>query len=537
MTNPLDDPRLERLVDVIVELASGDLSVRMQPSPARDTIDAVITGINLLAEELDAVYQHLEARVRERTAELALAQQSLQRLALTDALTGLANRSLLADRISQAVARADRGSLPPAVILIDLDEFKAINDTFGHSAGDTVLVEIADRLRGVVRETDTIGRLGGDEFAVVLPDTTEGEAMRVARRALLALQVPVSVDGREVAVTASIGLRFGLRGQDGETLLRDADMAMYRAKAAGKSNVQVFEPSMHHAAQQRMELLAELSGAIERDELCLHYQPIVRLADERIVGAEALLRWEHSRDGTIFPGSFIALAEESGLIADLGKWTLDTAVRTLHDWLAELPDAHPFMLHVNVSPTELRRPGLVEFVRSTLAEHRVPARRLALEMTEQALRSDDPTVLQTLHELRGLGIDIQVDDFGAGVSPLASLQDIPVDTVKIDRGTIARIGDDATQRRFARAMLELVGAVGLGTVIEGIETAEQLAQMRSWGATTGQGYFFGWPVPEHSLIALVRADAVHAVGDLPPDGRTTAADDEIGFTDEGSAPA
>lgn len=535
MSEPAEDPRLDQLVDLIVELASGDLTVRMQPSPARDTIDAVITGINLLAEELDAVYQHLEARVRERTAELAQAQQSLQRLALTDALTGLANRSLLADRISQAVARADRGALPPAVILIDLDEFKVINDRLGHSAGDAVLVEIADRMRNVVRETDTIGRLGGDEFAIVLPDTTEAEAMRVARRALLALQVPVPVGGREVAVTASIGLRFGLRGQDGESLLRDADIAMYRAKAQGKSNVQVFEPSMHHAAQQRMELLAELSGAIERNELALHYQPIVRLSDLRIVGAEALLRWEHSRDGTIFPGRFIALAEESGLIADLGKWALDTAVRTLRDWLGELPAAHPFTLHINVSPAELGRPGLVGSIRSTLVEHRVPARRLALEMSEQAVRTDDETVLRTLTELRSLGIDIQIADFGAGVTPLAALRDLPVDTVKIDWAMIARVGDAPTRRRFARAMLDLVEAVGLAAVIEGIETEDQLAEMRSWGAVTGQGYLFGWPVPQERLIEMVRAD----IGQSPVCARTggAAADDgaEIGCGREDSA--
>lgn len=504
MTDPSPDPRLDQLVDTIVQLASGDLSVRMATSPGRDTIDAVITGINLLAEELDEVYHHLEARVAERTAALAEAQESLRRLALSDALTGLANRSLLADRISQAVARAERGALPPAVILLDLDEFKVINDSLGHSVGDAVLIEIADRLRGVVRETDTIGRLGGDEFAIVLPDTPETEALRVARRALLTLQAPVAVAGREIAVSASIGLRFGLRGQDGETLLRDADIAMYRAKAQGRSNVQVFEPSMHHDAQRRMELLGELGTAIERNELSLVYQPIVRVPDCQVVGAEALMRWEHGREGTILPGSFLALAEESGLIFDVGRWSLRSAVSTLSGWLPELGADRPFVLDVNISTGELRRPELVDFVRETLYEYEVPAARLALEVSESALLAEDPAVLRTLRALRELGVGIQIDDFGAGSSPLAALRDLPVDTVKIDRAVISRIGDAGTRGRFARAVVDMVTAVGLAVVVQGVETAGQVGEMRQWGAVTGQGYYFGRPVPPALLLAAVQ---------------------------------
>jgi diguanylate cyclase (GGDEF)-like protein len=505
MTGPVDDPRLAQLVETIMQLASGDLSVRMVPSAACDTIDEVTTGINLLAEELDTVHRHLEARVAERTAGLADAQKSLQRLALTDALTGLANRSLLADRISQAVARAERGSLPPAVILMDLDEFKVVNDSLGHGAGDAVLVEIAQRLRSVVRETDTIGRLGGDEFAIVLPDTADGEAVRVAGRALLALQPPVPVGGREVSVTASIGLRFGLRGQDGEALLRDADVAMYRAKSQGKANVQVFEPSMHHAAQRRMTMLAELTAAIDRNQLSLLYQPIVRLSDGRVLGAEALLRWDHDREGTVLPGAFLQLAEESGLICDLGRWTLDTAVRTLRGWLAELPGDEPFTVHVNVSPGELRRPGFVEHVRRTLGAHELSASRLALEVSEAALRDGDPTILEVLAVLRGLGVDIQIGDFGAGASPLVALRDLPVDTVKLDRALIAAIDDIGTRQRFARAMLDLVTSVGMSVVVQGIETRDQLTELRRWGVDTGQGYLFSRPVPADQLLSLVRA--------------------------------
>lgn len=505
MTDPAEDPRLEQLVDLIVELASNDLSARMQPSPARDTIDAVITGINLLAEELHQVYQHLEARVAERTAALATAQRELERLALTDSLTGLANRNLLGDRISQAIVRSEHDALPPAVILIDLDEFKVINDSLGHGAGDMVLIEIAERLRAVVRDTDTIGRIGGDEFAVVLPDITEVEAMRVAQRALLALQKPVQVAGREVTVTASIGLRFGLRGQTGQSLLRDADIAMYQAKSLGKSNVQVFEPSMHYASQQRMEILSELGGAIERNELILHYQPIIRLSDRSIVGAEALLRWTTATNGLTLPGSFISIAEESGLIADLGKWTLGTAIRTLADWLTELPAASTFRLHINISPSELRRPGLVDFVQQTLTHHLVPPDRLAIEITESGMMTGDVRGLQTLLELKKLGVSVQIDDFGTGYSSIAYLRELPVDTVKVDRSLISDLGARAAPSRFVHAVLELIDSVGLSAIVEGIETQSQLDELLAIGATSGQGYFFNRPMPEDQLIALLQA--------------------------------
>ncbi len=505
MNQPGDDPRLMKLVDLIVEFASGDMSVRMEPSAARDTIDAVITGINLLAEELQQMYGDLEARVVERTAALEAAQEQLKQLALTDSLTGLANRNLLGDRISQALMRADRGGLPPAVILIDLDEFKLINDSLGHSAGDAVLVEVAQRLREVVRDTDTVGRLGGDEFAIVLPDTAEAVAMRVARRTLEALQKPVSISPREVTVTASIGLRIGLRGQTGESLLRDADIAMYRAKALGKSNVQVFEPAMGRASQQRMEVSSELSRAIERDELSMHYQPIVQLVDGSMIGAEALLRWEHSTNGLTYPRSFISIAEDSGLIADLGKWTLGTAIRTLRGWLQALPASSTFTLHVNISPSELRRPGLVDFVRHTLDQYQVPPCRLALEIAETGLMSGDARGMQTLVELTKLGVSVQIDDFGTGYSSIAYLRELPVDTVKIDQSLTSGIADDPGQRGFVRAILHLIEAAGLRAIVEGVETAAQRAELLKVGAQFGQGYFFSRPMPETDLVALLES--------------------------------
>lgn len=272
-----EDARLGSLVDLVVQLASGDLSARLAPSSARDPVDAVITGVNLLAEELDTVYRDLEARVAERTVQLRQATADLKRLALTDSLTGLGNRALLAERIGQAIARATRGGAPPAVLLLDLDEFKTINDSLGHGAGDAVLVEVARRLQGVVRDADTVARLGGDEFAIVMPEASEDQSLRIAQRVLDALRPPVPIGDAPVQAAASIGLRFAARGQSAEDLLRDADTAMYVAKARGRGNVQVFEASMHFAALTRMQVAAELGAAITAGQLRLHYQPLVDL--------------------------------------------------------------------------------------------------------------------------------------------------------------------------------------------------------------------------------------------------------------------
>jgi diguanylate cyclase (GGDEF)-like protein len=333
VTEPVPDPRLDQLVDLVVELASGNLAVRMEPSPARDTIDAVITGINLLAGELQQVYADLEARVAERTIELRRAQRELERMALTDSLTGLANRTLLADRLEQAIMRTETGDPAPAVVLLDLDEFKVVNDSLGHAVGDQLLTVVADRLRSLVRDTDTVARLGGDEFAIVLPGTTEEAALLVAQRALEALRPPVILEGRELFVRASVGLRFGVRGHSAEDLLRYADTAMYQAKALGKSNVQIFEPSMHQASQERLRIRSELSTALAENQLEVHYEPIVHLPDRRPIGVEALIQWNHPDRGLVPPGLFVAIADESGRIGEIDGWVLRTAVCALAGWL------------------------------------------------------------------------------------------------------------------------------------------------------------------------------------------------------------
>jgi diguanylate cyclase (GGDEF)-like protein len=511
MSDPIDDPRLEELVDLIVRLASGDLKARLNPSPARDSVDAVITGINLLADELDTIYQTLEQRVAERTAALDEARIELERLALNDSLTGLANRTLLGDRIRQAAARADRGALPPCVLLLDLDEFKTINDSLGHSVGDQILIEVARRLRGVVRETDTVARLGGDEFAILMPDASEDDALRVGERALKELQNPVWVGDRAVWAGASIGLCFGLRGQSAENLLRDADTAMYAAKNLGRGNIQVFRPEMHLAARERLQIASELVIAIDQSQLRLEYQPILDLHTGSIVGAEALVRWAHPTRGRLLPRDFIPVAEDSGHLIELGHWVLEEAVRQLRQWTEEFP-LSSLQVHVNLAPVEIRWAGAAEFIRTTLERYGVEPNRLALEISETAMMTGDVAILENLLTLKKLSVGIGIDDFGTGYSSISYLRRLPIDTVKLDQSLIADIGFDPQQLAFVTAILGLIDSVQLRAVVEGIETPEQVERLRELGCDYGQGHYYSRAVSADAMTQLLAAQRIDAKG-------------------------
>lgn len=490
--------RLAELVDLIFQLASGNLAARLEPSPADDQIDAVITGINLLADELDTMYRTLEDRVAERTSALVEARVAMERMALNDALTGLANRTLLGDRISQASARAERGARPPSVLVLDLDEFKTINDGLGHGAGDRILVEVAQRLAGVVRDTDTVARLGGDEFAILMPDVAEDDALNIAERALKELQRPYELGERTLWAGASIGLCFGMRGQNAEQLLRDADTAMYVAKANGRGNIQLFRPEMHLAARERLQVASELAAAIASGQLTLLYQPIIEIGTGRVVGAEALVRWDHPERGLLSPVDFISVAEDSGYIIELGRWVLRTAVGQLSTWLGVVDDPR-FQLHVNLSPVEVRWPGMAQFVLDALEQHAVDPSRLALEISETGLMTGDLVPIEALLALRASGVSIEIDDFGTGYSSISYLRRLPIDTVKLDRTLIADMAADRQQVGFVSAILRLVESVGLQTVAEGVETAEQAAVLQELGCLYGQGHFFSEPVTADDL--------------------------------------
>lgn len=491
----VEDPRLQLLVDGIVRLAAGELDARIEPSEHRDDIDAVITGVNLLAEELGHVHSELEQRVAARTAMLRQTQVELEQMAKTDALTGLANRTLLTERIQEAIRSSRDGEKVPAVVLLDLDSFKAINDTLGHSAGDAALVEVAKRLRSAVRASDTVARLGGDEFAILITAATEEEIISIAHRASEYLQDSVSIGSETVWAMASIGVCIGTPGYHAQSLMRDADIAMYQAKARGRNNVQIFHPDMLDAVRERSEITAELRSAVARGELALVYQPVVELASGGVIGVEALLRWHHPVRGTVMPGSFIGIAEETGLIFELGRWVLHEGVAQLRRWSQTAPDLTDFCLHINISAAELLRTDLLEDIRDTLARHSVDPRRLVLEITETVLMSRGTGEEQVLSRLRELGVGLQIDDFGTGYSSISYLMSLPADTVKVDQSLIKDIGSDPRQQKFVSAILQLISAAGLKAVVEGIETAEQEAQLQAMGCLYGQGYLYGCPIP------------------------------------------
>ena len=498
---PIDDSRLDQLVDLIVQLAAGNLAARLEPSPARDSVDAVITGINLLADELDTMYQTLEQRVSERTAQLDQAKRELERLALYDPLTGLANRSLLGDRMRQATVWAERGARPPCVLLLDLDEFKTINDGLGHSAGDLILVEVARRLTEVVRNTDTVARLGGDEFAILLPDVSEEQALLIAERSLAQLEQTFAVGDRAVRTAASIGVCFGTRGQSADLMLRDADTAMYAAKANGTATVQVFRPEMHHAARARLQIASELGTAIGEGQLRLQYQPVIDLHSGEAVGAEALVRWQHPTRGLLLPAEFIRVAEDSGHIIELGHWVIDAVIGRLGRSGHRLP-SDSFKVHVNLLPVEVRWPGLADFVADRLRVYDVPADRLVLEISETGLMTGDVGGLEALIALRELGVGTAIDDFGTGYSSISYLRRLPIDSVKVDQSLIADITTDEAQVHFVGAILHLIESAGLEAVVEGIESVDQIDRLAALGCRYGQGYHLGRPTPWDDMIRL-----------------------------------
>jgi diguanylate cyclase (GGDEF)-like protein len=504
------DGRLEQLVELVVALASGDLDARLEPSPASDEIDAVIVGINMMAEELKALNVDLEARVVERTQQLEEAQLQLEHLALYDPLTGLANRTLLRDRIDAATARGERGAAWPAVLVLDLDGFKAVNDSFGHAAGDLLLVEVARRLRAIVRATDTVARLGGDEFAVVVVDATADQVLALAERIRRELQTPVPVGGHSCWVGASIGVCFSAQGQGADALLRDADTAMYAAKSDSRGGVQIYEPAMHVATVARVRLAEELREAIAGDQLEVRYQPIVDLGSGRFAGAEALVRWRHPTRGLLLPAEFIGIAENTGLVTALDRWVFDTAVAQLARWRTTVLDSAEFALHVNVSPVELRSPGFSDGVLSGLAHHGIAPTDLLLEVTENQMMGEDAQTLRSLEVLRKAGVRVGIDDFGSGYSSIGYVRRMFVDMVKIDRSLITGLDTDPQQYRVAAAILAVVRAFGLDAVAEGIETAEQAEKLRSLGCRFGQGFNWGTPLAPEALTESLSARHVRA---------------------------
>ncbi|HLL20606.1 MAG TPA: EAL domain-containing protein, partial [Kofleriaceae bacterium] len=475
LPKPFDPDTLRSKVSVFVRLRQNELALRQ-------------------------AHDELERRVADRTAQLAAANRALEReiwerkqteqrlfdLAHKDSLTGLANRALLMEHLNHRVALARRHQTSDlAVMMLDVDRFKIVNDSLGHLAGDQLLLEVARRLQRCLREADTAARLGGDEFAIVLEGVRDlAEAGRAAERVQLALSAPYMIDGKEVYTSASIGLvLMHPRYRRGEELLRDADAAMYRAKEAGRARYQIFDVEMHAAASSRLVLEADLRRVIERDELVIHYQPIVELAQNRVVGFEALLRWNHPQRGLLGPDTFIPLAEDTGMIRPIGTWVLETACRQLAAWRETLGT---LAMSVNISSHQLVS-GLAGDVERILVETNLAPGQLMIEITESAL----VTRRHDLDRLRALDVAIGLDDFGTGYSCLAYLHEFPVTALKIDRSFVQRIEE---RSEVVRAIVSLAHALEIQVTAEGVETAAQANCVRDLTCEHGQGYYFARPL-------------------------------------------
>ena len=436
--------------------------------------------------------------------ERKLLQEELSRQAFYDSLTGLANRALFDDRVQHALAHADRRGHRLAVLLLDLDGFKIINDSLGHQAGDQVLVMVAQRIKACCRLSDTVARLGGDEFAVLLEEgVDEEEAKGVAGRLLEILREPFLVKGREMTVGGSIGIAIHEEAAGStEDLLRDADAAMYCAKSRGRDRYELFEPSMHTRAVQLFELNTDLQKGLDQGQFVVHYQPILDLAAEELQGVEALVRWQHPERGLLAPDEFIPVAEQSGLIVPLGTWVLREACRQVQAWREEFPDRKP-SVSVNLSPRQLYEPDLVAQVRAVLEETGFDPGGLILEITEGALLQGVEETKRKLADLKQLGVRLAIDDFGNGSTTLAYLGEFPVDILKIDRSFIRGMCDNPEGRILVQAILDLARALKLDTVAEGIELKEQRTELLTSGCASGQGFFFAEPVAPEQIAGLL----------------------------------
>jgi len=423
--------------------------------------------------------------------------------ALHDPLTRLPNRDLFTDRLTKALARARRSGRLVAVLFVDLDRFKVVNDSLGHRAGDELLLETAARLDGFLRAQDTVARFGGDEFTLLVEDLESTEAaLALADRLVEAVACPVRLGARTVPLGLSVGLAVGSGGEDADALLRDADAAMYRAKERGRGRVELFDQELRAEVLHRLEVEHELRLAGDRDELRVHYQPKVRLDTERIIGVEALVRWQHPTRGLLAPGAFIPVAEDTGLIVPVGRWVLREACRQAAAWRAAGADPE-LTVSVNLSRRQLAEPDLVADVAAALADSGLAAGPLILEITETTVMSDLERSVAILNELRSLGVKLAIDDFGVGFSSLSQLTDLPpVDVLKIDKSFIDHVlADD--HRAIVVAILSLANTLGLTAVAEGVEEPGQAAELTALGCELGQGYLFARPQPPEAVEALL----------------------------------
>jgi diguanylate cyclase (GGDEF)-like protein len=460
----------------------------------------------LVIARMGGVVSDLRTTLRQRRA----LEQELERRALHDPLTGLANRGLFHDRLEHALARR---SGQVAVLFLDLDDFKTVNDALGHGAGDLVLRSVAEAIRGSIRPGDTAARLGGDEFAVLLEEQSEAyEAGLVAERLLTAVRTPTTVAGHPHSIGTSIGISLGASGSTtAEELMREADIAMYVAKGKGKGGFTVFEATTHEPVVRGLELRADLEQAITEHQFELLYEPIISLATGTVVGIEALVRWRHPTRGLLEPIDFIPLAESTGAIIPLGRWILHQACRQAGPWATQRPDGSTRFMSVNLSAVQVADPGFAETVSAALAATGLVPSQLVLEMTETT-RLDHEAAAVTLRQLRELGTRLAIDDFGTGYASLSQLNRIPFDMLKIDRSFVAALSPGSRAESLITGILDLARRLGVAVVAEGIEDADQLRRLRELGCAMGQGFHFAHPMTASQLKTLLREGLVKPAG-------------------------
>jgi diguanylate cyclase (GGDEF)-like protein/PAS domain S-box-containing protein len=523
LTELLDARAAGQLHEALLSVTSkpyGTLTLELPIRRADERVcQAEITITNLLEDSSVGAFV---LNTRDITEQKALENQLVHE-AFHDALTNLANRALFKDRADQAIRRRDSSSSEVAVLFLDLDGFKEVNDSRGHAAGDDLLVKVADRLRDSVRTGDTVARFGGDEFAILVdsvePDGEKAEA--VATRLLAEINRPFVVENEELHVRASIGIAFaGVDADDADQLMRNADLAMYRAKAGGEGGYVTYDPGMHTALVDRLHLAADLRRGLDNDQFELYYQPTIVLDSGRITGFEALARWNHPARGQISPVEFIPLAEDTGFIRQLGEWVLRQACRQAAEWSAEWHT--PLTISVNVSGHQLAQPDFLDLVCDALECSGLPAPQLCLEMTESVLMNDTEEVLALLNSLRAKGVRLAIDDFGTGYSSLSYLQRFPFDTLKIDRSFVNRLNGSSGETTLAHTIVQLGQGLGVTTVAEGLEHFEQFMALRRIGCDVGQGYYFSQPVPAAQAALLLERETgpIRRVGPKKPHSPT-----------------
>ena len=445
----------------------------------------------------------LEDVTLQKTAEAELTLHNLR-----DSLTSLPNRALFMERLSRAILRSDRRKFFSAVLFLDLDRFKVVNDSLSHEAGDQLLIQVANRLRGCLRPEDTVARLGGDEFVVLFEDIlTVNDGLTVADRISQGFTAPFAIHDQEVFTTCSMGIAISTSSETlPAELLRDAEVAMYRAKAKGEGSIEIFDPSMNAQALARFQMESELRRALERGEFVLHYQPVVGLRNGRIEGWEALVRWNHPDRGMVPPLDFISLAEETGLIVPLGRWVLEEACRQAGEWGRAFPAEPRHLMNVNISARQFQHRDLINTVLGALRAGAMEPGELKLEITESIMMRDPQASLEAMKTFKSMNIHLVIDDFGTGYSSLSYLKRFPVDTLKVDKSFVDGLGKDAESTAIVTAVISLAKSLGMRVTAEGIETREQMEHLQRLDCDQGQGYHFSRPLPKAAAEELLARD-------------------------------